>query len=53
LNDEIALNMGEGEKPVGIEILDAKKSLGKGDLPKLLLENIPYEIVGINGNNIL
>jgi uncharacterized protein YuzE len=45
LNKEIALNIGEGEKLVGIEILEAKKSIGKGDLPKLLLENIPYEML--------
>ena len=33
LNDEIALNIGPGEVLVGIEILDAKQVLGKGDLP--------------------
>jgi uncharacterized protein YuzE len=30
LNDEIALNIGPGEVLVGIEILDAKEVLGKG-----------------------
>ena len=40
LNDEIALNIGEGETLVGIEILDAKEVLGKGELPQVVLENI-------------
>ena len=41
LNEEIALNIGPGEQLVGIEILDATKTLGKGKLPKVILENIP------------
>ena len=40
LNEEIALNIGEGEKLVGIEILDAKEVLGSGQLPKVVLENL-------------
>ena len=40
LSDEVALNMGEGEQLVGIEILDAKRVLGSGQLPKLTVENI-------------
>ena len=40
LNDEIALNIGEGETLVGIEILDAREVLGKGELPQVVLENI-------------
>ena len=40
LNDEIALNIGPGEMLVGIEILDARKVLGKGQLPKVVLENV-------------
>lgn len=40
LNDETSLNIGEKEILVGIEILDAKKVLGKGKFPKVLLENI-------------
>ena len=40
LNEEIALNIGEGEKLVGIEVLDAKKVLGSGQLPKVVLENL-------------
>lgn len=40
LNDEIALNIGADEKLVGIEILDAKEVLGKGDVPDVVLENL-------------
>ncbi len=40
LSKEIALNIGPGEKLVGIEILDAKEVLGKGDIPQVILENI-------------
>ena len=40
LNEEIALNIGEGEKLVGIEILDAKEVLGSGQLPEVVLENL-------------
>ena len=40
LNDEIALNIGPGEQLVGIEILDARELLGRGDLPRVVLENI-------------
>jgi uncharacterized protein YuzE len=40
LNEEIALNMVEGEKLQGIEILDAKEVLGSGQLPKVVLENL-------------
>lgn len=44
LNDEIALNIGEGELLVGIEILDAGEILGKGEPPSILLENIRAEV---------
>ena len=40
LNEEIALNIGTGEKLIGIEILDAKEILGNGQLPQVVLENI-------------
>jgi len=40
LNEEIALNIGPGEILVGIEILDAKEVLGKGQLPPVTLENV-------------
>jgi len=39
LGEEIALNIGPGEKLVGIEILDAKDILGEGDIPQVMLEN--------------
>lgn len=40
LNEEVALNIGPGEKLVGIEILDAKEVLGRGKLPSVVLENV-------------
>ncbi len=40
LNEDIALNIGKGEKLVGIEILDAKEVLGAGKLPAIVLEGI-------------
>lgn len=40
LNEEVALDIGPGEKLVGIEILDAKHVLGQGQLPSVVLENI-------------
>jgi len=45
LSEEVALNLGEGETLVGIEILDAKEVLGAGRLPSVVLENLPCEIV--------
>lgn len=45
LSDEIALNIGAGEVLVGVEILDAKEVLGSGQLPEIVLENIPLQIV--------
>ncbi len=44
LSEEIALNIGKGEKLVGIEILDAKEVLGQDDLPSIVLENVKYAI---------
>ena len=44
LTDEIALNVGEGELLVGIEILDAKHVLGAGELPSVVLENVPFRV---------
>lgn len=40
LTDEISLNLGDGEILVGIEVLDAKRVLGQGALPKVVLENL-------------
>ena len=40
LNEEISLNIGENEVLVGIEVLDAKALLGKGNVPEVILENL-------------
>jgi uncharacterized protein YuzE len=40
LSEEVALNIGPGEKLIGIEILDAKEILGEGDIPQVILENV-------------
>lgn len=40
LNEEVALNIGAGEKLVGIEILDAKEVLGSGKVPAVVLEGL-------------
>jgi uncharacterized protein YuzE len=40
LSDEVALNIGAGEKLVGIEILDAREVLGSGKIPAVLLEGL-------------
>ena len=45
LNEEITLNIGKGEKLVGIEILDAKEVLGAGELPSVALEGITASTV--------
>ncbi|MFQ3597624.1 MAG: DUF2283 domain-containing protein [Chloroherpetonaceae bacterium] len=43
LSQEIALDFGLGEKLIGIEILDAKTTVGNGNVPKVLLENLMSE----------
>ena len=40
LSDEVALNIGTGEKLVGIEILDATSVLGVGNTPAVTLEGL-------------
>jgi uncharacterized protein YuzE len=45
LSDEIAPNI--GEVLVGIEILDAKEVIGSGQLPQIVLENVPFQIVSM------
>lgn len=40
LSDEVALNIGAGEKLVGIEILDARQVLGAGRVPAVTLEGL-------------
>ncbi|HEY9701186.1 MAG TPA: DUF2283 domain-containing protein [Allocoleopsis sp.] len=44
LTDEIALNLGENELLVGIEILDVTEVLGGGKSPELTLENVPFKV---------
>jgi uncharacterized protein YuzE len=44
LTEEIALNLGENDLLIGIEILDAKEVLGAGELPSIVLENIPFSV---------
>lgn len=44
LTEEIALNLGEGELLVGIEVLDAKQVLGAGKVPTVVLENLPVQV---------
>jgi len=43
LSEDVALDFGPGEKLVGIEILDAKKVIGKGKLPRLVIDNLPVD----------
>ena len=40
LSEEVALNIGAGEKLVGIEILDARSVLGPGKTPAVMLEGL-------------
>ena len=40
LTDEVALNIGPGEQLVGIEVLDAREILGKGELPQIVVDNL-------------
>lgn len=46
LNEEIALNIGPGEVLVGIEVLDAKRLVGGGELPAVALEQVPVASAG-------
>ncbi len=43
LTEEIALDFARGEQLIGIEILDAREILGKGNLPKVVVENLPFQ----------
>ncbi len=45
LTDEIALNIGENELLVGIEVLDATQVLGSGNIPNVVLENIAFTVL--------
>ena len=40
LSEEVALNIGVGEKLVGIEIFDARSVLGSGKTPAVVLEGL-------------
>ncbi len=40
LSEEVALNIGPGEKLVGIEILDARSVLGSNKMPSVVLEGL-------------
>ena len=40
LSEEVALNIGAGEKLVGIEILDARSVLGPDKIPAVMLEGL-------------
>ncbi|MGI9015251.1 MAG: DUF2283 domain-containing protein [Phycisphaerales bacterium] len=40
LTDEVSLNIGPDEQLVGIEVLDAREILGKGELPQLIVDNL-------------
>src|SRR5437879_13913341 len=40
LSEEVALNIGVGEKLVGIEILDARSVLGSGKMPAVIMEGL-------------
>jgi len=44
LTEEIALNLGENELLVGIEVLDATEVLGAGNIPNVVLENISFTV---------
>ncbi|MGL4378142.1 MAG: DUF2283 domain-containing protein [Microcoleaceae cyanobacterium] len=44
LTEEIALNIGENELLVGIEVLDATQVLGAGNIPNVVLENISFTV---------
>ena len=45
LTDEISLNIGPGELLVGIEVLDASEVLNHGQLPELIVENLPTQLL--------
>jgi len=40
LNEEVALNIGQDEQLVGIEMLDASEILGPGKVPAVVLEGL-------------
>lgn len=40
LNEDVALDFDARERLVGIEILDAKRVIGKGKLPRVLIDSL-------------
>ena len=40
LSEEVALNIGAGEKLIGIEVLDAKQTLGTGEVAAKAIEGL-------------
>ena len=44
LTEEIALNIGENELLVGVEVLDATQVLGTGNIPNVVLEKISFTV---------
>lgn len=40
LNEDVALDFDARERLVGIEILDAKRVIGKGKLPRVLVDSL-------------
>jgi uncharacterized protein YuzE len=40
LNDDVALDFDEQERLVGIESLDAKRVIGKGKLPRVVIDSL-------------
>jgi uncharacterized protein YuzE len=43
LSDEVTLDLGPNELLVGIEVLDAKRLIGNGQLPQLVVDHLPVE----------
>src|SRR2546423_5387588 len=52
LNDDINLDFGDHERLVGIEILDASRVLGKGKLPKLMINDRALEWPAAKGQSM-
>ena len=46
LNDEVALDFDVRERLVGIEILDAKRVMGKGKLPRVVIDSLTLSMTG-------
>ncbi|MFB3891593.1 MAG: DUF2283 domain-containing protein [Phycisphaerae bacterium] len=46
LSDNVALNIGPAEQLVGIEVLDASKTLELGETPEIDVENLLAKVAG-------